>query len=229
MTGIFALCVALVGAVLPMIPEARADSPKPAATATASATAKASAATPTADADAEKSWSGDDDDAFSGDDDPSRLWLTLGAGTSLRLSQNRDFAQDTFAPSYIDVFGAWVMPGHGFWRHGFGLGVSSNLTSDGGVIIGVDAFEELVLSPTYLARLAFSDSLLATLKVGIPWALSPNNNLGAGVDMGGVWRVFAAFGVYAEVGVSLFIGGDGAVSPLASGELGVVIDYEVLP
>ncbi|MCA9603912.1 MAG: hypothetical protein KC417_17895, partial [Myxococcales bacterium] len=168
------------------------------------------------------------DDAWD-DDEPAHVWFSLGAGASLRLAKNRNFAQDVFAPSYLDAFGAVVLPGLGFWRHGVGLGVSTNLVADGSVLVGVDAFQQAVLTPSYFARIDLGSNFLGTFKAGIPWVIAPSASIGGEVDAGATWLFLAGIGVYAEVGFALFAGGDGSVHPTASGELGLVIDYEVLP
>lgn len=163
------------------------------------------------------------------DDDPVRAWFSFGAGSSLRLARNRDFAQDAFAPSYLDAFGAVILPASGFFRHGIGLGFATNLAADGSVLVGLDAFEQAVLTPSYFARLAFADAWIGTIKAGVPWVVSPKASLGAEVSLGAAWLLLSGFGVYAEAGVSMFVGGEVSIHPLASGELGFVLDYEVLP
>ncbi|MCA9582225.1 MAG: hypothetical protein KC416_10560 [Myxococcales bacterium] len=161
--------------------------------------------------------------------DPTRVWASLAVGLSLRLVEDLDFAQDRFAPTFLDGLLAVVLPGEGTVRHGLGLGVALNLTSDGGVIIGVDAFQQAVLAPTYLSRIGFTEDILGTVKVAVPWVVSPRTNVGLELALGGVWMALAGFGPYVELGFSTFLGGEQSVHPLLTGEIGVVIDYEVLP
>src|ERR1700741_3380111 len=64
---------------------------------------------------------------------PSERYLaTVSAGIPLRLPQDEDFGQDTFAPVFTDALFGYVFAGEGTFRHGAGLGLSLNLTRDGG-------------------------------------------------------------------------------------------------
>lgn len=161
--------------------------------------------------------------------DPVRVWFQFGGGFTLRLIQDRNFAQDAFAPAYFDAFGAVILPSSEVWRHGVGLGASFNLVGDGGILEGVGAFQQFVFTPSYLAYLRFSDDVVAHGKLGVPWAVSPETSLGLQLDLGVTGLLTSSLGAYAEVGLAAFLGAESTIHPTLSAEVGLSIDYEVLP
>ena len=64
--------------------------------------------------------------------EPPRIVWSVGGGVALRVVQDLDFSQDRAAPGFVDLFGAFVFPGSGIFRHGAGLGLSLNISGDGG-------------------------------------------------------------------------------------------------
>ncbi len=160
---------------------------------------------------------------------PVRVWFQFGGGFTLRLVQDREFAQDAFAPAFIDSFGAVVLPSSEVLRHGVGLGASFNLVGDGGILEGVDAFQQFVFTPSYLAYLRFNDDFVAHGKFGIPWVVSPETSLGLQLDLGITGLLTASLGAYVEAGVAMFWGAEDTIHPTLSFEAGLSIDYEVLP
>ncbi len=102
------------------------------------------------------------------------------------------------------------------------------MSGDGGADIGVDAGGQLVLGPSYGLYIPLGDWIVFP-KFSVPIALTPDPSLGFELSVGGAFRILAGFGIYAELAASMFIGGGGSIHPMASGELGVIIDYEVLP
>ncbi len=178
---------------------------------------------------------GDGGDPFVAEDDgptnPARILWSGGAGFTVRLIQDFDFGQDRFAPAFIDLLGGYVFEGSGTLRHGVTIGVSTNLTGDGTQQLGVDELGQWVLSPGYLLYVDLNDSvdgLVLMGKVGVPLSVSEEFSIGGELSAGLAYLFLAGFGVYGEVGASLFFGG-GAVHPMLSGELGVQFEYEVLP
>lgn len=159
--------------------------------------------------------------------DPLRIVGHLTFGTSIRFIQDLDYNQERFAPAYIDLWAGAVLPGNDL-RHAFGLTAGLNVTGDGGSSIGVDAGTQLVVGPSYGLYIPLSDFLFFP-KFSIPIAVSPEPSLGFELSVGGAYRFLAGFGVYAELAASIFIGGGGSIHPLGSGEVGLIIDYEVLP
>jgi len=158
--------------------------------------------------------------------DPLRIVTHLTAGTSLRFIQDLDYAQERFAPAYLDLWGGIVLPGNDL-RHSLGVLAAINLTGDG-ADIGVDGFSQFVVGPSYGLYIPL-DSWLIFPKFTVPIAVTPDPSLGFELSVGGAYRFLAGFGLYAEIGASIWIGGAGSIHPLASGELGLIIDYEVLP
>lgn len=169
--------------------------------------------------------------------DALRVIAGVGGGFSIRLVRNLEFQQERFAPSYFDVFGGVVLPGRGRLRHAATLHVASNLSGDGNYTFGLDPLQQWVLTPAYTARFALQDDpvpdFLLYGRFGVPLALSPDFSWGLELDVGATYMLLAGFGIYVEVGYSMFFGakdrsGDLTIHPLLSGELGVVFDIEVL-
>lgn len=169
--------------------------------------------------------------------DPLRVVAGVGGGFSVRLVQNLEFQQERFAPSYLDAFGGVVLPGSGLFRHQLTLQVSVNLSGDGNYTFGLDPLEQWTFMPAYTLRIqpqrvAVPDYYVYG-RLGVPLTVSPDFTWGVEVDAGFTYMLLAGFGVYAEVGYSMFVGAkdrSGSVSlhPLLSAELGVVFDIEVL-
>lgn len=174
-----------------------------------------------------------------GPPEPPRIVMTAGGGSSLRIIRDLDFSQDRFAPGYIDLFGAFVLGGTGSWRHGLGFGLSTNLTGDGDQSRGVDGGDQLGIAPAYLAYFRFGWDLVVTGKVSVPTVLhlgGDTDGVVPGLELGGGGAYFltAGAGLYGEISVSAFLGGEAGdrsvtVHPIASVEAGIVLDYEVLP
>jgi len=161
-------------------------------------------------------------------DAPERYFGALSSGAGLRLTRNVDFGQTRLAPAYVDVLAGYVLPG-GALRSGFGLGASIAYTDDGGYTEPVIALEQLVLMPAYLLRyeLAFDWTVIAHAGVPIVVAGGPSCGLEVAGALG--YRFLAGFGGFAELGLDTFIGTATTFHPIATLELGVFIDYEVLP
>ena len=165
---------------------------------------------------------------------PSRIVATLGGGSGLRLVINSDFDQQSFAPAYIDATAAFVLPGARRWRHGLGLGISTNITSDGSESIGVDAFAQITFAPTYLAYWRFGEDWVVTAHAAVPLGFSSDGEVGQnllGLDVGAGlgFYILAGFGLYAEASVTTWLGSLQTVHPILNYEGGFLIDYEVLP
>ena len=164
---------------------------------------------------------------------PSRILITAGVGSSVRLIQDLDFSQGRSAPLYIDLFGAFVLPGpmEGL-RHGIGLGASLNLTGDGPAppdSLGLDGATQIALGPYYMAYLRLGWDFLIGGKLGVPVSLSPGLAPGLELAVSLTWYLTAGLGLYAEVSGSAWLGQASTIHPIVSGEAGVAIDYEVLP
>lgn len=174
---------------------------------------------------ADYGWGGEEEEADV--TDPLRIFGTVGIGTSLRFIQDLDYAQERFAPAFLDFWGGVVLPGSSF-RHTLGAQLALNISGDGSASIGVDPASQLVLGPTYGLYIPLDDWVFLP-KFTVPIAVSPEPSLGFELTVLAAYRFLAGLGAYAEIGASVWIGGAGSIHPLLSGELGIMIDYEVLP
>jgi hypothetical protein len=91
-----------------------------------------------------------------------------------------------------------------------------------------------VLTPSYVLLLRLPPRFLAYGRAGLPLVLGPDTNLGYELAVGGAWLVSAGIGLTAELVGDLFYGAatqERAASaiPVLSFQLGVLVDYEVLP
>ncbi len=160
--------------------------------------------------------------------EPARYLASASGGLALRLTENADLGQSRLAPLFTSALVGHVLPGRGY-RHGFGLGASLNLGRDGGYVEPVYAGQQLVLMPTYLGYWNLNRDLLALGHAGLPVVVRGGRSLGveAGFLLG--YRVFAGAGVFGELDVDGFAIAGSSLSLLTSFQLGVIVDYEVLP
>jgi hypothetical protein len=163
------------------------------------------------------------------DDQPGHYVATVGVGAPLRLSRNVDFDQGTTGPLFTDVFAGYALPGAIRLRHGAGVGLSLNLTDEGGFTEPVGAGEQLVVMPAYFAFFDIDPDWMGLGHVGVPVLLTNGTSIGAELAAGLAYRLRAGLGVYSEAGVNVFPGAESTLHPTLSLELGVVVDYEVLP
>jgi hypothetical protein len=159
-------------------------------------------------------------------DDPAHMLGMLSIGAPLRLTLDKSLDQSRIAPAFGNVLLGYALPG-GRLRHGFGVGLSWNLGHDGGYTTPVYAADQFALMPSYLAYYELSRDVFAIAHAGVP--ILVRGGPVAGVELGALiaYRVFAGSGVFAALDVDGY-GGLG-FNLLASLELGIVIDYEVLP
>lgn len=177
-------------------------------------------------------------------EDPLRIMAYAGAGVGVRLLANLDppFSQDFLAPAYVELGGAVFFPGAEL-RHGAGLNLATNVTSDGA---GVGPAEQWALTPSYhllipLRRLMpdlTHDWLQIQARVGIPIVLtSPalGERDGVNVSVGGElaaavhFKFLAGLGLYVEVQAGIYGGSTNTVHPMLAFDGGLLFDYEVLP
>jgi len=155
--------------------------------------------------------------AFVGDglrfNNPYRLATPLGSSAE---SVSRTAA-------YSDIGIAGTLGDSLTLRHGASLRMS----------IAVEGVPQGVLTPSYLLWRRWR-SLAAYGRFGVPIVVSPDVTWGVELGAGGVWFVRGGIGVAAEIVGDLFYGaGTREVQtpayPVLSGQLGIVIAYEVLP
>ena len=162
-----------------------------------------------------------------------RLVVTAGAGSSVRLFTNADFQQATFAPTFADASLAYLFSSGSTLQHGASLGASVNAARDGSTTEGLEPLRQVVLSPGYVLYTRVADFALSA-RASLPVVVAPDFTAGFELGFAAAYLWRAGFGVYAELGASVFRGGSSPLGlitlhPMISGELGVHIEYELLP
>lgn len=160
---------------------------------------------------------------------PEHYLATFSGGAPLRLTKNVDFGQATTAPFFIDGLLGYIFAGSDGLRHGVGLGASINLEDDGGFREPVLAFAQFVLMPAYVAYLSLDRDFLLLGHAGIPLLLSGGRSVGFELAAGLGYRLLSGVGIFGEAGLSIYPGVESTTHALLSLELGVFMDYEVLP
>ena len=160
---------------------------------------------------------------------PERYVGMLSSGAGLRLTRNVDYGQSTLGPAYVDALAGYLFGGAGALRHGAGLGASIAYTDDGGYTEPVIALEQLVLMPSYLMRSELGTDFTLLAHAGIPIVVAGGPS--CGLELAGAlgYRILAGFGAFAELGFDAFLGTATTLHPIVTLELGVFVDYEVLP
>jgi hypothetical protein len=159
---------------------------------------------------------------------PPHAIAALSIGAPLRITQNVDFDQELLAPVFVDALVGYTLWTRG-WQHGLGFGVSLNMTDDGGFTEPVGVADQLVLMPAYLGYHALNDDFTLLGHLGVPIVLGATSTAGVELALGGGYRWLAGLLSYAEVGASMFMGSDTTANVMVSLEVGVMLDYEVLP
>lgn len=159
-------------------------------------------------------------------DQPPHYLAMVSVGVPMRLTVTDQFDQSRFAPAFTEVLLGYVLPG-GRTRHGFGLGVSWNMTHDGGYTDPLYAGDQVAVMPAYLAYHTLNTDVVAVGHVGVP--ILVRGGRAAGLEFGAalMYRLFAGAGLFAELDVDAYAAGE--VALLASLEFGAMIDFEVLP
>jgi hypothetical protein len=161
---------------------------------------------------------------------PARYLATWSLGAPLRLTQNEDYGQDALAPIFTDALAGFVFESSARrFRHGAGLGVSVNLGDDGGYAEPIYAGEQIALMPAYLLYADLGVDLFGVGHLGVPIVITGGTT--AGVELGAAlgYRLLAGLGVFAELFADVFAGTGSTLHPTIGLELGIFLDYEVLP
>lgn len=160
-------------------------------------------------------------------------FATLGLGKGLRFNNPYrlatplgDDAQSlSWSATYVDVgLGAVRGPAYGL-AHGAVLHLS----------IAAQGIRQEVLTPSYQALDRIADGRWLLLgRAGIPIVLEPDLTGGIELGVGAAYMITAGIGVQSEIAGSLFYGAatrERSVTtiPILSAQLGLFIDYEVLP
>lgn len=189
---------------------------------------------------------GESTDSGSGPSGPAthrygRVFVSVGAGLTVRVLQYEALRQQRLAPPYLQLRGGFFFEGDGDFQHGVGLGISTNINGEGAAdrcftdtsgatqcdILGVDPFGAWTLTPQYLARIWFDDWIQLVGRVGVSVTAAAAPNWGFEIGFGPLVKFLSGFGAYAELSFSSFFAAE--FHPLFSGEVGLVIDYELLP
>jgi hypothetical protein len=98
----------------------------------------------------------------------------------------------------------------------------------------LQGIQQEVLTPSYVMLFPLSARWQLRGRVGLPIVLEPDASVGVEASAGAVWLITAGIGVSADLIGSLFPGADtlqqtGTVIPILSAQLGLVLNYEVLP
>jgi hypothetical protein len=155
-----------------------------------------------------------------------RMLMLVSGGAPLRLTVDRSLGQERLGPLFGSVLLGYALPG-GCLQHGFGVGASWNATHDGGYTTPVYAFDQVAVMPAYFAYSQLSPDVFGIGHLGVPVLVRGGPSAGLQVGAALAYRVFAATGVFAGIDVNSHIAR--GFNLFASLELGVVIDYEVLP
>jgi hypothetical protein len=158
-----------------------------------------------------------------------RYLTALSVGLSMRLSVDETFDQKRLAPVFADALAGYVFGSDTAFAHGVGLGLSLNLSEDGGFTEPVGVMQQLVVMPAYLLYWNLAPELFAFGHAGVPIAVT--NGVSAGAEIGAAlgYRLLAGVGVYTEAGVEVFGGANSTLNPALSLEVGLFLDSEVLP
>jgi hypothetical protein len=163
---------------------------------------------------------------------PMRILGSVGAGSMLRIINDLSLSQERIGPSFLDIAGSYVFAGAGLFRHGATLAISTNLNGEGPPPPddnGIDPVTQWTLTPSYLAYLRFNDDFVLSGRAGVNLTVAPYFVPGIEVSAGATYLFTAGLGAYAEVSANVSFGVAPEPSPTASVELGLMIDYEVLP
>lgn len=163
---------------------------------------------------------------------PFRLFGGFVIGRGLRFNNpyrlqtelGDDAESLSLTATYADVQAGIAFGGSGRVSHGGALHASFAL---GGV-------PQQVIAPSYLLLYRLDPRFELCGRAGVPVVLSPQSTIGFEVAGGGIFRLTAALGLTASLVGSLFYGAatletSRTAIPVASLELGVRYDYEVLP
>ncbi len=163
---------------------------------------------------------------------PLRILVSAGAGSTLRIINDLSLSQERLGPSFLDVAGSVVFPGAGLLRHGVTLAISTNLNGEGPPPPddnGIDPITQWTLTPSYLAYLRFGDDVVLSGRAGVNLTVATYFVPGLELSAGATYLFTAGLGAYAELSANLAFGVASEPSPTASVEVGLMIDYEVLP
>jgi hypothetical protein len=157
---------------------------------------------------------------------------TLALGTSLRFNNpyrlERPLGQNSesvsLAASYLE-WGGMVTFGSALgWQHGASLRWTQALSG----------ISQTVVTPSYALVWRRFDTWFPFAHIGLPYIVSPQQNVGFEFATGAVFLITGSLGLVAETGMSFFYGAatrevDATLIPLWYGQLGLAFDWEWFP
>jgi hypothetical protein len=156
--------------------------------------------------------------------------LSLGRGLRfnnpyrLQTELGDDSQSLSLTAPYLDLAVGGLLGSPATLQHGLAINAS----------FAIDGIRQEVVTPAYVTLLPLSSRWQLRGRFGLPIVLEPDASVGVELGVGAVFLVSAGLGFTAEAIGSLFSGAatleeSSTLIPIASLQLGVVVDYEVLP
>lgn len=162
----------------------------------------------------------------------AHLFGTLSIGRGIRFNNpyrlatpmGDDAESLSWTATYVDLAASALLGNPEGLQHGVSLHLSAAL----------DGVPQEVFTPSYIAAYALPPSFFVYGRAGLPIVVEPDTNVGYELAFGGAWLVTAGLGVTSELVGDLFYGAatqEKSVSmiPVLSLQIGVIVDYEILP
>jgi hypothetical protein len=159
-------------------------------------------------------------------------YFASGIGRGLRFNNpyrlSKELGDDaeslSLSATYLDLALAGLLGNPTGLQHGAAVHLS----------IAMDGIQQEVLTPSYVALYRLSPRWALEGRFGLPIVLEPDASTGLELAASGMFFVTGGVGIKADLIGSLFYGAatrDTSVTviPILSAQVGVVIDYEVLP
>lgn len=130
----------------------------------------------------------------------------------------------SWTATYADLAGSALLGNAEGLQHG----VSFHLS------IALDGVPQEVATPSYIALYPLPPNFFVYGRMGLPIVVEPDTNVGYELAFGGAWLVTAGLGVTSELVGDVFYGAatqekSVSVIPMLSLQIGVIVDYEILP
>jgi hypothetical protein len=127
-------------------------------------------------------------------------------------------------PAYNSLGGAVTLGAPNGLQHGLAFQWSASFSG----------LPQNVITPSYLLMLGAWRPWLPYARVGLPIVLNPDSNVGGEAAVGATYLLLAGVGVHAEMVGDVFYGAatwttGRTTIPMLSLQVGLTIDYEVLP
>jgi hypothetical protein len=162
----------------------------------------------------------------------ARVFGSIELGRGLRFNNpyrlatelGKDAQSVSLTPSYIDLGLAAAIGAPDGLQHGGSLHAS----------IGLAGVRQLTLTPAYLMAYRGPRSFLAYGRLGPSIIVTPDPTIGGEVAAGFAWFLTGKIAIASEVVFDLYYGAGThdvgvATYPILSGQLGLLIDHELLP